>query len=170
MNAALGVWVNHQRTQYKLYAAGKPSYLTPERVQKLEGLKFEWSAVDAKWMARFVELARHVRKHGIGTIPSKRSNMGLWQWAKYQRRLYHQLKAGADASTVAMAGQSLTKTRQELLDLLGFPWEERHSWKELNQKQNEASLSLVALKQGEGAHRHDSDDVESIDDSSETSL
>ena len=38
----LAAWVHRQRTQYKLYVAGKPSTLTFERIMRLEALGFRW--------------------------------------------------------------------------------------------------------------------------------
>jgi len=39
----LGRWVNRQREQYRLSKVGKSSYMTDERVQKLESIGFQWS-------------------------------------------------------------------------------------------------------------------------------
>mmetsp|Transcript_26026 Transcript_26026/g.39400 ORF Transcript_26026/g.39400 Transcript_26026/m.39400 type:complete len:272 (-) Transcript_26026:11-826(-) len=41
-NKVLSAWVHRQRTQYKLFAAGKQSTLTFERVMRLEELGFRW--------------------------------------------------------------------------------------------------------------------------------
>jgi hypothetical protein len=42
-NPKLGTWVHHQRRQYKLFQDGKPSHITPERIQTLQDLGFVWS-------------------------------------------------------------------------------------------------------------------------------
>ena len=42
-NKALGRWVDTQRTQYRLRNEGKHSFLTEERIKKLEDLGFVWS-------------------------------------------------------------------------------------------------------------------------------
>lgn len=42
-NKALGKWVAKQREQYKLLKAGKHSFLTPYRLEKLEQAGFVWS-------------------------------------------------------------------------------------------------------------------------------
>ena len=39
----LGAWVSNQRTQYKLYMAGKRSQLTEERIAALNQRGFVWS-------------------------------------------------------------------------------------------------------------------------------
>jgi len=36
----LGVWIHHQRRQYKLFVEGKSTYMTAERVEALERLGF----------------------------------------------------------------------------------------------------------------------------------
>ena len=41
-NPRLATWIKCQRRQYKLYMEGKPSNMTPQRIQHLESLGFEW--------------------------------------------------------------------------------------------------------------------------------
>ena len=41
-NPRLATWIKCQRRQYKLYMEGKPSNMTPQRIQHLENLGFEW--------------------------------------------------------------------------------------------------------------------------------
>ncbi|KAL7577913.1 hypothetical protein ACA910_007547 [Epithemia clementina (nom. ined.)] len=144
-NPSLGIWVRNQRTQFRLYKEGKSSRLTPERVKMLESLNFEWNAYEAKWMASFVELGKHVRAHGLGTIPSYHSNRRLRNWMDEQRKQHRLLEflsvgnmEGQSSSESRPGGTSyvkqtgnkittgkclLTPKRIELLDLLGFSWE-----------------------------------------------
>ena len=42
-NPRLATWVKCQRRQYKLFCQGKPSNITLERIEKLQGLGFEWA-------------------------------------------------------------------------------------------------------------------------------
>jgi len=42
-NKALGKWVAKQREQYKLHKKGKHSFLTPDRLEKLNTIGFVWS-------------------------------------------------------------------------------------------------------------------------------
>eukprot|EP00535_Pseudo-nitzschia_heimii_P009626 CAMPEP_0197192634 /NCGR_PEP_ID=MMETSP1423-20130617/25375_1 /TAXON_ID=476441 /ORGANISM="Pseudo-nitzschia heimii, Strain UNC1101" /LENGTH=273 /DNA_ID=CAMNT_0042645557 /DNA_START=1 /DNA_END=819 /DNA_ORIENTATION=+ len=42
-NKALGKWVAKQREQYKLHKKGKHSFLTPDRLEKLNVIGFVWS-------------------------------------------------------------------------------------------------------------------------------
>jgi len=44
-NKQLGNWVMHQRQQYRLLQQGKASYMTEERIAKLEEIGFVWNVV-----------------------------------------------------------------------------------------------------------------------------
>ena len=41
-NPKLGNWVAKQRSHYRLYQGGKPSYMTEERIRELESVGFGW--------------------------------------------------------------------------------------------------------------------------------
>lgn len=43
-NPQLATWVKCQRRQFKLYSEGRPSSLSPSRIQDLEKLGFEWTS------------------------------------------------------------------------------------------------------------------------------
>mmetsp|Transcript_12495 Transcript_12495/g.18341 ORF Transcript_12495/g.18341 Transcript_12495/m.18341 type:complete len:321 (-) Transcript_12495:72-1034(-) len=47
-NPALATWVTRQRSQYKLYVAGKQSHMTEERFVALDEIGFKWSARQLK--------------------------------------------------------------------------------------------------------------------------
>ena len=46
-NAGLGMWVSNQRTQYKLFTEGKKSKITQDRIDKLNGIRFDWVLTSA---------------------------------------------------------------------------------------------------------------------------
>jgi hypothetical protein len=46
-NSKLGQWVGNQRNTYWVHVKGKPSPMTPSRIQKLESLGFEWNGLGA---------------------------------------------------------------------------------------------------------------------------
>lgn len=41
-NPRLGTWVHHQRRQYRMFQEGKPSHITPLRIEALENIGFLW--------------------------------------------------------------------------------------------------------------------------------
>jgi hypothetical protein len=41
-NSKLGLWVNNQRSLYRLHMDGNSSSMTPSRIQALDSLGFEW--------------------------------------------------------------------------------------------------------------------------------
>jgi hypothetical protein len=54
-NPKLGLWVNTQRSNYRLYQGGKPSSMTEKRIRELESVGFEWGTsktdLTSRWSA-----------------------------------------------------------------------------------------------------------------------
>ena len=137
----LGNFVNKQRQLHRKHMEGQTSSLTPERIQVLEQLRFQWS-VDAKnatrqkndrvWMERYDELKEYRRVHGACRVPSDHPNTKLVSWAKAQRMEYRRLlKIGGgegkeegndDVATMS----SLTPERIRLLDAIRFEVSSAH--------------------------------------------
>ncbi|CAB9519271.1 helicase [Seminavis robusta] len=71
----LGAWVATQRREYKLFKAGKTkNKLTPDRVQRLSDIGFDWEGTDprhAPWDYRYKELCDFVEKHGHAQVPAR---------------------------------------------------------------------------------------------------
>ncbi len=63
---SLGTFVNRQRTEWRKLEAGKPSNLTPARIQDLNRLGFTWTKREShvSWEARFKELQRFKDTNG----------------------------------------------------------------------------------------------------------
>ena len=65
-NKALGNWVNTQRKQYKKFQNGEKSFITKERILKLDSIEFVWNigrgrgglTNDELWEKRFEESTR----------------------------------------------------------------------------------------------------------------
>lgn len=93
---------------------GADSSLSDERKALLEKVDFQWDAHDAKWVARYHELAEHVAINGKGSLPSLKSNRLLRYWCNRQKTYYRKLQNGESVP--------LTTERIEMLDELGFPW------------------------------------------------
>jgi len=106
-NIILAFWVQTQRRQYVLFERNEETtHMTAERLGLLSNLHFEWTVPEAKWKSRFVELARYVRRHGIGQIPrNEPSNRDLMRWLREQQKLNQQ--------------ERLSKEKREPLLLLG---------------------------------------------------
>ena len=132
----LGNFVNKQRQLHRKYLEGQTSSLTPERIQVLEQLGFQWS-VDARaatrekndrvWMERYGELREYRRLHGTCRVPSDHPNTKLVSWVKAQRREYRRLlKIGGGEGDDVTTTSSLTPERIRLLDAIGFEVSSAH--------------------------------------------
>lgn len=109
-NPALGHWIDTQRQQFRKHKRGRPSTLTPKRIQLLEDAEFAWSAHDAAWLQKYNELAQHVNINGVGAAPPK--HLATWVWN--QRRQYQQRLEGQKVP--------LTDERLHKLFQLGVLW------------------------------------------------
>jgi hypothetical protein len=110
----LGKWVTNQRSQYRLHAKGKTSYLTTVRIQELESLGFEWAGdgygVTATWEDRLRELADYCKIHGHCNVPAiYAENSKLGNWVTNQRKKYKT--------------SHITTARIQELESIGFEWE-----------------------------------------------
>ena len=136
----LGNFVNKQRQLHRKHMEGQTSSLTPERIQVLEQLGFQWS-IDARdatrekndrlWMVRYGELKEYQTVHGMCRVPSDHPNTKLVSWVKVQRREYRRLKVGggegkAEGDDDVTTTSSLTPERIRLLGAIGFEVSSAH--------------------------------------------
>ena len=103
---SLGNWV---KTQHQAY---KKDRLSLERIEKLEGLGFNWRGILPTWNERLGELAKYKVKHGNTNVPQSQGSLG--NWVMTQRAQYNKGK--------------LSKERVQKLDDLGFVW--KYTWDE----------------------------------------
>jgi predicted chitinase len=75
-NKKLANWVADQRKQYRSYQEGETSAMPLSRIQKLEGLGFEWDCLGATWEVRLSELADYRKINGHCNVPQ--SYMPSW--------------------------------------------------------------------------------------------
>ena len=108
-NPALARWMNILRH------GRKNGTLSTEWIARLDQLGFDWEpprttgAYDAKWEARFAELAAYHQRSGNCLVPAHwPENPALAGWVRAQRSLGQQGK--------------LTDERRARLDTLGFLW------------------------------------------------
>jgi hypothetical protein len=85
------MWVNTQRTKYRLLKKGKDSSLTNDRCQKLEGIGFQFKLYP-HWDVRFQELVDLKKINGHSNVPQ--GSGPLRNWVKKQRIQYRLLKEG----------------------------------------------------------------------------
>jgi hypothetical protein len=115
-NPRLASWVAEQRKQYKLHKDGKPSSITPARIERLNELDFAWNAQDAAWERHLEDLKCFKKEHGDCLVPLGNPNFPkLGLWIKEQRRHYTLMKQGKPSH--------MTEERALALDSIGFCWD-----------------------------------------------
>ena len=111
----LGLWVKHQRSDYRLSQEGKASRMTAERIRALESVDFEWKISRDVWDERFQQLCEFKAQLGHCSVPQGyAANRKLGQWVATQRfhcNLYQEGKASR-----------MTAERFRALDGIGFDW------------------------------------------------
>jgi len=138
-NPALGYWVNSQRVQYKKYLLWQkqqqenstiittPAYsrLTPDRIDALNRIGFQWQVLEDRWNTRYQELCMFRNIHGHCHVPQVYPpNQDLANWVVHQRTHYR----------YAIHGEytALTPDRIERLSNLNFCWNyPNHTWYEM---------------------------------------
>jgi len=90
-NMPLGLWVNNQRSLYKLLKANKLSHMTSDRIQSLEKVGFEW-VVHSRyllyyytWEEQRQQLADFKNEFHHTNVPQRYTeNKSLGSWVKTQ--------------------------------------------------------------------------------------
>jgi hypothetical protein len=117
-NPQLGVWVNKQRAEYKLFKEGKKSSMTKERIQALESVGFIWAKRrkgQPTWDLKFDELTEYCQEHGDCLVPTKYAeNPALGRWVSTQRAQYKLMQENKPTT--------MTEERIKMLESLGFVW------------------------------------------------
>ncbi|KAK1748149.1 helicase-associated domain-containing protein [Skeletonema marinoi] len=118
-NEALAKWVKKQRAEYKKFVADNTSYMTQDKITRLDSLGFQWNGREAiedeKWNVRYEDLQEYNRVNGHCIVPSVyQANKALANWVKTQRKQYKKFLAG---DTTSMSQDKIAR-----LDSLGFQW------------------------------------------------
>jgi hypothetical protein len=112
-NPQLGKWVTTQRQNFKLSQEGKPSVMTPERVQALQYVGFVWDANAAVWNECFEQLLEFKAQFGHCLVPQQYSaNSKLGRWVANQRYTYKLYQEGTPCR--------MTAERVRKLESVGF--------------------------------------------------
>lgn len=115
-NPQLGFWVAKQRYYYR--TRDRPtSYITPERIKRLEQIGFQWvykrhAGFERKeygnWHGNYQELVKFQKQYGHCWVPLRDEFKQLGQWVRDQRKMHRSSR--------------LRKDRIELLEKIGFQW------------------------------------------------
>lgn len=99
----LQTWVNTQRSEYK------KGTISPERIDCLNKIKFDWKPRVRNWHNSFRLLLEYKQKYGTTHVPSRYSeNQRLGQWVSEQR--------------VSFKLGQLGKDKIKKLDEINFSW------------------------------------------------
>jgi hypothetical protein len=105
------------------------SFLTNDRIQRLEDIGFCWDTREAMWQLRFKELQDFTKLSGHSNVPARWSaNPKLAAWVATQRQKYRSQQEQEDdtASTKKYYGKELTQRHIQLLESIGFCWDPHH--------------------------------------------
>ena len=87
-NPKLGRWVSNHRKHYKYKQSGKDSWLTDERIARLNRVGFVWDAIEAAWRSNYNKLCSFYDEHGHTKIHCQDEvRKGLYSWCMKQRCL-----------------------------------------------------------------------------------
>jgi hypothetical protein len=110
-NKSLGMWVNNQRTRHT------NNEMRQDRQERLEKIGFAWKTPSVKWIKQwdkqYKQLVEFKRNNGHCLVPQgykDEDNNALGMWVSNQRREKH-------------TNNEMRQARKELLDKIGFAWE-----------------------------------------------
>ncbi len=115
----LGKWLAQLRTYKK--SGIRENYLTPERIQSMEGIGMVWDVPDYLWEQNYHAAVRYHREHGDLDVPyyyvnSDGVKLGVWiANIRFARR------------NEGTGRAELTKEQTARLDELGMIWENRNN-------------------------------------------
>ena len=121
-NKKLGSFVKKQREDYRKKMIGRKSPMSDTRIQKLEGIGFNWTIGKNKqsrgpcsWEQRLEELKAFKEQHGHCFVPrAYPENQALSYWVERQRQDYRNIEMGKPTK---MVGDRFT-----ILEQVGFHW------------------------------------------------
>ncbi|WP_193771378.1 helicase associated domain-containing protein, partial [Candidatus Magnetaquicoccus inordinatus] len=104
-NPQLAWWVVTQRKAYK------SGQLEEERISRLNKLGFFWDPLEVQWYEMYIALVHYRQQYGRVVITRGTADARLSSWVNMQRQ--------------ARQHGNLSAKRVELLDALGFVWEQK---------------------------------------------
>jgi len=113
--SSLGVWVRHQRVNYRNFQKGNLSTrMTESRIELLDQIGFEWNSQVHSWETSYEQLVTFATENGHTRVP--KSNRLLAYWVQAQRSNYKISRNGDPSSR-------MTEKRIDLLEKIGFEWD-----------------------------------------------
>ena len=109
-DSRLGRWVHSQRSYFNT----NKSYLTADRISRLNSIGFVWNPLDAQWTEKYDRLVKYKEKYNTTCVPALYpADPPLASWVNHQRSYYNNDKP------------HLTADRISRLDSIGFVWKMR---------------------------------------------
>jgi hypothetical protein len=115
-NRQLTGFCHRQRQEFRKLLGGNATSLTPERMEALRSINFDWARThDKLWMERCAELKAYVEHTGSADVPQTyAANYQLGRWIMNQRIRYRRRQEGFQ--------NGMTRERVRELEKLGFQW------------------------------------------------
>ena len=154
-------WMSDQRAEYKLQQTGQVSKMSDEKVQRLQGLGFDFSAADAKadqiasqpsranykprkeWQDMYANLVAYKEANGTTAIDRKDKNDAeLRIWINEQNVAYRNMKEGKTKK-----GIGLTDQKKQLMEDIGhefvhYTFAERMEQLQAFKEENNGSIAV----------------------------
>ena len=115
---SLGAWCNTQRAEMKKRREKKKNTLSPEKIQRLDGIGFIWDSHDHKWNFMFDLLVTYKKENNNEDPPSAfktPEGQSLGAWCTTQR--------------TAKQKNELSSEKIQRLEGIGFIWDQyEHQW------------------------------------------
>lgn len=125
----IGIWVSDQRTQHRFLRLGKPNNMTPERIQRLTAIGFQWTMLKHAPLTfdeRLKQLETYKAQHGHCNVPQKCDEPeGLGGFVTEARRMYKNFMAGGNWRTIRI-GREEAQDRINRMTAMGFDWSLRN--------------------------------------------
>ena len=139
INPQLAKWVHEQRVQYHLLYSSmnhKSSFMTWERVDKLESIGFIWDVHEYQWEEHVEEFRQFVQQHGHGLVPQSYGKLGRWVnnvRQEYRKWIHPPPTTATQKNKETKSKSKVRMNRQRFLTLQeeGFIWDvHEYKWQE----------------------------------------
>ena len=105
-------WVSVQRREYRKLKEGKKAHITEDRIERLDGIGFEWrSKKTYQWKIRFGELRDFYDENGAVPV-SQAKHLTLYNWVQRQKKEYDKFVSGEKTN--------MDEERMKDLESIGF--------------------------------------------------